>query len=79
MIMIMTNFNSSYHTLQKVTTRSTSENDLFIFHMNIRSLSLHFDEHVSTLASLKIKFDVIGVSETWDFPEQPIKTNVVIP
>ena len=47
--------------------------------MNTRSLSLHFDELISTLASLKINFDVIGVSETWDSFDNPIKTNVQIP
>ena len=47
--------------------------------MNIRSLSLYFDELISTLASSKIKFDVIGVSETWNSFDNPIKTNVEIP
>ena len=47
--------------------------------MNTRSLSLHFDELISTLASLEINFDVIGVSETWNSFENPIKTNVEIP
>ena len=47
--------------------------------MNIRSLSLHVDELVSTLATLTINFDVIGVSETWNSFENPIKTNVEIP
>ena len=47
------NVNSSYHTLQELTTLNTSVNDFSLFHMNIRSLSLHFDELVSTLAALK--------------------------
>ncbi len=47
--------------------------------MNVRSLSLHFDELISTLATLKISFDVIGVSETWNSYENPIKLNVEIP
>lgn len=46
---------------------------------NIRSLSFHFDELVSTLACLKLNFDVIGVSETWDSSKNPIKMNVEIP
>ena len=56
--------NSSYHTLQELSSLSTTETDFSLFHMNVRSLSLHFDELVSTLATLKINFDVIGVSET---------------
>ena len=56
-----------------------SQNDFSLLHMNIRSLSCHFDELVSTLVSLEIKFDVVGVSETWDSLENPIKTNIDIP
>ena len=52
--------NSNYHTLQELSTLSTSENDLSLFHMNVRSLSLHFDELISTLSTLKINFDIIG-------------------
>ena len=73
------NVNTSYHTLQDLSTLSTSENDFSLFHMNRRSVSYHFDELISTLASLKINFDVIGVSETWNSFENPIKTNVDIP
>ena len=73
------NINSNYHTLQDLSTFSNSENDLSLFHMNVRSLSLHFDELFSTLATLKTNFDVIGVSETWNSFENPIKTNVEIP
>ena len=73
------NVNSNYHTLQDLSTLSTSDNDFSLFHMNARSLSLHFDELISTLATLKINFDVIGVSETWNSIQNPIKTNVEIP
>ena len=73
------NVNSSYHTLQDLYALEHSENDLSLFHLNVRSLPLHFDELVSTLATLKINFDVIGVSETWDSFDNPIKTNVEIP
>ena len=55
------NINSSYHTLQDLCTLNIVENDFTLFHMNVRSLSLHFDELISTLAVLKISFDVIGV------------------
>ena len=47
--------------------------------MNNRSFSLHFDELISTLASLNIIFDVIGVSETWNSFENPINNNIEIP
>ena len=73
------NVNSSYHTAQDLSTLDTSEKDFSMFHMNIRSHSLHHDELVSTLANLKVNFDVIGLSETWNSIENPIKTNVKIP
>ena len=73
------NVNSSYHTPQDLSTLDTSANDLLLFHTNIRSLSLHFDELVSTLSILKINFDVICVSETWNSFDVPTKTNVEIP
>ena len=69
--------NSSYHTLQDLSTLVTSDNDLSLCHLNIRGLSLHLDELVSTLATLNINFDVIGVSETWNSLVNPIKTNVM--
>ena len=75
---IPSNVNSSYHTLQDLSSLDISENDFSLFHMNTRSLSLHFDELISTLATLKINFDVIGVSETWNSFENPIRTNVEI-
>ena len=73
------NVNSSYHTLQDLSVLNTSDKDLSLLHINIRSLSLHLDELVSTLATLKKNFDVIGVSETWNSFEDPIKSNVDIP
>lgn len=73
------NINSSYHTLQDISNLDHSQNDFALLHMNIRSLSCHFDELFSTLASLRIEFDVIGVSETWDSFENSIKTNIDIP
>ena len=73
------NVNSSYYTLQDLSTLSTSDNDFSLFHMNTRSLSLHFDELISTIATLKINFDIIGLSETWNSIQNPIKTNVEIP
>ena len=73
------NVNSSYHTLQDLLTLNTSEKDFSLFHMNVRSHSLHYDEIFSTLSSLKNNFDVFGVSETWNSFENPIKTNVEVP
>ena len=34
-----------------------------LFHVNVRSLSAHIDEMQALLTALKLRFDVIGVSE----------------
>ena len=73
------NIDSSYHTVQDLSTSDTSNKDLSFLRMNIRSLSCHFDEHKTLLSNLNICFDVVGVSETWDSFERPLSTNVDIP
>lgn len=40
-------------------------NSLSIFSMNIRSISCHFDEFLVLLSTVKDKFDIIILSETW--------------
>ena len=47
--------------------------------MNIRSLSCHYDEFVSTLVNLGVNFDVVAVSEIWHTFDNPIQMNVEIP
>ena len=75
--------NSSYHTLQELSSLSTTETDFSLLNLltcqPVFYTCHHFDELVSTLATLKINFDVIGVSETWNSFANPIKTNVEIP
>ena len=73
------NIDSSYHTIQDVSTSDTSPTDLSLLHMNVRSLSCHFDELQSLLVNLNINFHVIAISETWDSITRPISTNVNIP
>ena len=73
------NINSSYRTIQELSISSTSHHDLSFLHMNIRSLSCHFDELLTLLSNLNISFDVVAVSETWDSFERPLSTNVEIP
>ena len=53
------NVNSSYYSLQELLALSSSVKYFSLFYINIRSLSPHFDELVSTLAALKINFVVI--------------------
>ena len=72
------NIDSSYQTIQELSSSDTSHTDLSFLHMNIRSLSCHFDELHSLLVNLKIGFDVVAVSETWDSFDRPLSTNVDI-
>ena len=46
-------------------TLSANLNCLSFFHLNIRSLSRHFDNFSNVLATINSKFWVIGISETW--------------
>ena len=46
-------------------TLSAKLNCLSFFHLNIRSLSRHFDNFSNVLATINSKFWVIGISETW--------------
>ena len=48
------------------TTRIPNQNEkkFSMFHMNIASLGLHKDELVTALSLLKVKFDIITLSET---------------
>ena len=43
----------------------SSSNTFSIFHMNVRSLSKHFDDLSEYVSTLNMSFSIIGVSETW--------------
>ena len=43
----------------------TLETGLSFLHMNIRSLSNKFDQLKNFLGQLRLKFPIIGISETW--------------
>ena len=69
---------SNYHTIQDLSSLNNSHKDFSLLHMNIRNLSCHFDDLHSLLVNLNVKFDVVGVSETWDSIKNPLSTNVNI-
>ena len=61
---IFDSINSKYygiHDLNKIKVKSDTA--LSMCHLNIASLNKHFDDLHQTLSSLKIKFDIIGISE----------------
>ena len=55
------------------------DSDLSLFHMNIRSLSLHVDELYSLFSCLNVNFQVIGLSETKATVGSQNKTNLELP
>ena len=71
--------NSKYYSLAEI-SKLNSVNELFsLFHLNIRSLSVHHDELTLLLSDLKFKFDVIGISETKEHSDKGFLSNVSIP
>ena len=50
-----------------------------VFHMNIRSLSTHYDGLSLLLVGLKFKFDVTGISETKEQSDKGFLSNVHLP
>ena len=63
------------HELGKLNVTSQI-NNFSLFHVNIRSLTNHFEELHSLLCSSKIPFDVIGISESKQKVNKNFSTNV---
>ena len=73
------NIDSHYFTLPELSSLQLSSSDFSILHINIRTLSLHYDELVSLSAHTNLNLDVIRVSEIWHSNDNPISSNVDIP
>ena len=73
------NIDSNYLSIQDLSSSDTNHTDLSSLDMNIRSFSCHFDELQTLLVNVKVPFDVVAVSETWDSFKRPLKVNVEIP
>ena len=56
--------NSHYFSLSELSKLSKARNDFSLIHMNLRSLSLHYDELCSLLVELKLPFDINAITET---------------
>ena len=69
-----------YYNIEELKGTDISSNDLSLFHMNIRSLSLHLHELLSLLGNIAIDFQLIGVSEIHkDSVDLPIVSNIDSP
>ena len=55
---------SLYYTLSELNNIKHTKGSISFFHLNIASLSLHFDELHTIIASSETKFDFIAISET---------------
>ncbi len=73
------NINSQYCAVEGLASLHASPKALSIFHMNIRSLSLHHDEFHTLLSNLNVDFQVIGLSEIKVSNNAPLTTNVNLP
>ena len=56
--------NSKYYDIVSFPQIRTTRDSFSLFHANLRSLSAHLDELQLLLTALKMKFDIIGISET---------------
>ena len=70
---------SQYATVQEVASMELSDKDFTLFHMNIRSHSLHHDELHALLSILNINFQVIGLSEIRLSSAAQVQTNIELP
>ena len=56
--------NSDYYNIITFPKTMKTKDCFSLFHADVRSLSAHIDEMQALLTDLKLRFDVIGVSET---------------
>ena len=56
--------NSKYYDIVSFPQIRKTRDSFSLFHANLRSLSAHLDELELLLTALKMKFDIIGISET---------------
>ena len=68
--------NSSYFSSSELSKLSKARKDFSLFHMNLRSLSLHYDELCSLPVELKLPFDITDITETKEQWGKGFQTNV---
>ena len=56
--------NCKYYEVNEVSTCGSDMNNLSLFHLNIGSLPLHFDELKALLTELDTNFNILGITET---------------
>ena len=71
--------NCNYYNVQEFQSIETSAKDISLFHMNMKSLHLHFDELFTLIVNTDADFEIKALSETKDTVDSPISTNADIP
>ena len=64
--------------ISDISKLKVTNQDLSLFHINSRSLTLHFDQLHSLISNLKIPFDLTGITETRQQKDTNFLTNVNI-
>ena len=70
------NTSSQYYTMSELRSLEVSSKVFGLFHMNIRSLSLHYEEFHALLSNTNIDFQVIVLSEIKAYTDAPLKSNI---
>lgn len=66
---ISTSDNCKYFQIADFNEHQRMNNQFSMMHLNIRSMSKHFDELQLFLNTMDLRFDCLGFSETWYTPE----------
>ena len=70
---------SKYYDIEQFNNVGMNNNKMFsIFHLNVASLTLNFDDLHTMLSTLNIDFDVIGITETRIKKHSPSTSNLNI-
>ncbi|XP_065671749.1 uncharacterized protein LOC136089625 [Hydra vulgaris] len=73
-----TSINSYYINVDDLKCIAADKSSFNVFHINISSLSKHFDDLENLLQSTKLEFDIIGISETRLNKKSPQTSNLTL-
>ena len=71
--------NSNYISMSDLSSPKLTSNAFSLFHMNIRSLSAHYEELLQLLGTFKFNSDGIRISETKEKLSDGLLSNVTLP
>ena len=68
--------NSKYYETQDIPDLSRAKDSFYLLHSNLKRLSAYVDELKLLLDSMKLPFDIIGISETKEQVHKSFLSNV---